>query len=237
MSVVQVKGRTTKIETEFDSLSLSVNSLILTDAEDSNVEEFSLELSVGDGWSDSYSISNRSLWKIDEGITVRGRDSIVVEAREFIRVPHNRYGVVLPTGSLFLSRGILVASAKVEPAFMGKLKLRIFNTTNKSVYLKSGEKLGSVVFFSTESTQRHNVISRAGEISTVPVSRMTKLKKWLSLNRNLWIGWIVSILSSSVVSFVLSYFFYYKPMLEKTSDHSAISTQVAPVKNSEASHK
>ncbi|MDF5995101.1 hypothetical protein P4200_12665 [Pseudomonas aeruginosa] len=69
-----------------------------------------------------------------------------MEAAEEIKVPHNRYGIVLPTGSLFLSRGVLVASAKVEPAFDGKLKLRIFNTTNKNVCLTKGEKLGSVIF-------------------------------------------------------------------------------------------
>lgn len=217
MPVLQIKGRTTISHADFDAASHSSNSLILTNAPDERIEEFSLELSVGEGWSDNYSGNDKNLWRIVDGMTIKGHDSVVVEAAEEIKVPHNRYGVVLPTGSLFLSRGVLVASAKVEPAFDGKLKLRIFNTTNKNVYLTKGEKLGSVIFFSTESTQTQKPIKRGSEISTLPITRLARVKKWFSLNPIIWIGWTLSFLGSSLVSSILLYGIYYKTILEHQS--------------------
>lgn len=168
MSVLQIKGRTTNSQTDFEAFSLSSNSYIYTTAVDANLEEFSIELSLGEGWNDNYSDRDKNLRRIDESITVNRQGSIVVEVQEEIRVPHNRYGIVLPTGSLFLSRGVLIASAKVEPAFCGKLKLRMFNTTKQKIILKKGEKLGSVIFFPTESTKIHDLTFRKSEISAPP---------------------------------------------------------------------
>ncbi|WP_447803660.1 dCTP deaminase domain-containing protein [Pseudomonas serbica] len=228
MTVVKIKDRTTKSHANFDTYSHSSNSFIYTDATEAHIEDFSLEVSVGEGWSDNYSANEKSLWRIDEGITIKRHDSIVVEAAEEIRVPHNRYGLVLPTGSLFLSRGVLVASAKVEPAFLGRLKLRIFNTTNKSVRLRKGEKLGSVIFFSTESTHTHEIINRASEISIRPITIPAKFKKWSSLNMNTLISWILASATGSLATFVVTYFLYYQPMLEFQKNKASHSEQVQP---------
>lgn len=228
MSVSQIKGRTTRSQPDFDTFALSTNSCIFTTAVESNIEEFSIELTLGDGWNDNYSTHDRNLRRIDEGVMLRGHGSIVVEVQEEIRVPHNKYGIVLPTGSLFLSRGILIAPAKVEPAFFGKLKLRMFNTTHQKIFLRKGEKLGSVIFFATESTKVHNVTYRASEISVPPISRFGELKKWVGANKVVWIGWGVSIVSSSLISFFLTYVLYYKPILDANqavSQQSKLSTQ------------
>ena len=231
MSVLQIKGRTTKSHTDFDAASYSSNSLILTDAGDERIEEFSLELSVGEGGSDNYSGNDKNLWRIVDGMTIRGHDSVVVEAAEEIKVPHNRYGIVLPTGSLFLSRGVLVASAKVEPAFDGKLKLRIFNTTNKNVCLTKGEKLGSVIFFSTESTHTQSPIKRGSEISTLPITRRARLKKWFSLNPTIWVGWTLNLIGSSLVSSLIMYAVYYKVVLEHQSQPPQSQQNAQPSPN------
>lgn len=206
MSVLQIKSRTTLCQQEFQKYSLSSNSIIYTDAANENIEEYSIELSLGQGWNDNYSPSDKNLRKIDSGITLRGHESIVVEVEEQIWVPHNRYGVVLPTGSLFLSRGILIASAKVEPAFKGKLKLRMFNTTNQKITINKGSKLGSVIFFATESTKTHNFTYRASEISSPPTRTIKKLKKWLYNNKSIWIGWALNILTSSLTVVIATHF-------------------------------
>jgi deoxycytidine triphosphate deaminase len=228
MSVLQIKGRTTKSHTDFDAASYSSNSLILTNARDDRIEEFSLELSVGEGWSDNYSGNDKNLWRIVDGMTIKGHDSVVVEAAEEIKVPHNRYGIVLPTGSLFLSRGVLVASAKVEPAFDGKLKLRIFNTTNKNVQLTKGEKLGSVIFFSTESTHTQNPIKRGSEISTLPITRRARLKKWFSLNPTIWIGWTLNLIGSSLVSSLILYWNTNRSLLKHNKALSHRRMKLSP---------
>lgn len=151
--------------------------------------------------------------KIGDSITVGGRASIVVEVAEEIRVPYNRYGIVLPTGSLFLTQGLLIASAKVEPAFNGRLKLRLFNTTDKKIKLIKGRKLGSVIFFSTESTIPHDVISRNSNISIPPSTRLALLGKWLAENKIIWIGWLPTIISTWLLA-AMMYVLYYKPALE-----------------------
>ncbi|WP_010205589.1 hypothetical protein [Pseudomonas syringae group genomosp. 3] len=237
MSVLQVKGRTTSKYSEFTAASQSSNSLIYTTALEQHIEAFSLELSVGDGWNENYSENDRSLWGIGDSITLKGHDSIVVEAAQEMSMPHNRYGIVLPTGSLFLSRGVLVASAKVEPAFAGKLKLRIYNTTNRTIKLEKGEKLGSVIFFSTESTQPHTPITRSSEISKKRITPIALLKKWLGVNKIAAIGWMVGMLSSSMLSTAFLYFVYYKPMLDIQHTKPAPAEQSAPPVNNEAKQK
>lgn len=237
MSVLQVKGRTTTSYPEFDTASHSSNSLIFTNASAAQIENISLELSVGEGWSDNYSTNDKNLWRIVDYLTIKGHDSVVVEAAEEIRIPHNRYGIVLPTGSLFLSRGVLVASAKVEPAFDGRLKLRIYNTTNKSIQLTKGEKLVSIIFFSIESTHTQKPISRGSEISTLPLTRVARLRKWFALNTNLWIGWTISLVGSSLFSSGLVYALYYKPMLEMHRSPPAVQEQTMNPSPKESSKK
>lgn len=213
MSILQVKGRTTCSQDDFEKYALSSNSYIFTTAEEHEVEEYSIELKLGHGWNENYSDFDKNLQEIKDCINLRGRASIVVEVLDEIRVPHNKYGIVLPTGSQFLSRGILIASAKVEPSFHGRLKLRLFNTTNQKISINKGEKLGSVIFFSTESTKVHDKIVRTSEISSSKISQWSQLKKWLSTNKNLWIGWVVTVITSSLLAFLLTYLLYYKPML------------------------
>lgn len=217
MSVVQVKGRTTNVQSEFEEFSLSINSLIYTSASEDNIEDFSIDLTVGSGWNDRYSLMDRGLREIEGSIVVGRHGSIVVEVAEEIRIPHNKYGLLIPTGSLFLSKGLMVAPAKVEPSFTGKLKLRIFNTTSDKVVLKKGDKLGSVFFFRTELTKTCPQIYRLSDISAAKETRFDKLKKWFSVNKIIWIGWIISFSTSSIAAVALTYFLYYKPILLKGS--------------------
>lgn len=213
MGVVQIKGRTTNSPENFLRYSSSSSSHVYTTALEKNIENFSIEISLGDGWNENYSDANVGLIKIDDSIIVGGRASIVVEVAEEIRVPYNRYGIVLPTGSLFLTQGLLIASAKVEPAFYGKLKLRLFNTTDKKIKLIKGRKLGSVIFFSTESTIPHDVISRNSNISIPPLTRLALLRKWFAENKITWIGWLPPIISAWLLGATM-FVLYYKPALE-----------------------
>ncbi|MCY1212687.1 dUTPase [compost metagenome] len=225
MSVQQIKGRTTNSQVEFESNSLSHSSLIFTDAPESSLDEFSLELTLGNGWNDSYSDQNRNLIEILNSITIRRNGSIVVEVQEEIRVPHNKYGIVLPTGSMFLSKGVLIAPAKVEPSFVGKLKLRLFNTTSDRIVINKGTKLASIVFFQTESTKEQEHIYRKSEISLRKASKSADLKRWFSANKPTWIGWIISLLGSSGMALIFTYFLWYKPMLEHTKKEKEPITQ------------
>lgn len=226
MAVLKVKGRTTRSQQSFEACSQSSSSYIYTDAADSRVEEFSIELSLGEGWNDNYSNSNKTMRKIHDNITIQRHGSIVVEVSEEIRVPYNKYGILMPTGSLFLTRGVMVAPAKVEPAFSGKLKLRLFNTTSEKISLVKGDKLASIVFFATDSTVLRAPIYRVSEISEVPIRRWVLLLKWFAQNKITWIGWILSLLSSSIVAVGITYALYYKPMLELQNSTKSSNSEI-----------
>lgn len=152
MSVLNIKRRFTKNKEIFTANTLSRDSYLYLDGNESNVSEFSLDLSLGDGWNENYSDSDNRIIEVDGKVVLKPNSSIVVEVSQNITVPNNMYGLIVSTGSLFLTRGVLVTSAKVEPAFSGNLKLRLVNTTKVKVEIFKDEKLASVIFFPTEIT-------------------------------------------------------------------------------------
>jgi len=210
MSVKIVDGRTTSEEQIFYKSETSPNSLIFTDADSKNIEKFSLEVSLGEGWNENYSPFSNNLYKIINEITVRPRGSIVVQVKESIKVPFNRYGILLPTGSMFQTKGIMVAPAKVEPAFEGKLKLRLFNTTNSSVKINIGEKLASIVFFDTELTERRNKITRSEQLSEKKIPWHKARIQWLQSNKALWVSGSISA-SAALLVCLFNYILVARP--------------------------
>lgn len=236
MSVLQVKGKTTQSQESFDHFNLSSDSLLFTNAKDSCIENYSLEITLGEGWNENYSEDNKRLIKIDDQIRIARHGSIVVESFEEIRMPHNKYGIVLPTGSMFLSNGILIAPAKVEPSFHGRLKLRLFNTTGRSISIKKETKLASVIFFPTENTSIHTVTYRKSEISEPRPSRLRDFGKWIEQNRVAWIASLTSAVIVATLTFSLNYFLYYKPMLEKQT-HGSPSPQILQTPGTKTNQK
>lgn len=224
MSVVKVKGCTTASPEIYQKYISSDKSLIFLNTAEDRTEDFSIELSLGEGWNDNYSDADVGLRRINKEVVLGRRGSIVVEVAEEISVPYNKYGLVLPTGSLFLTHGVLAPTAKVEPAFNGTLKIRLFNTTNNKVVLKKGCKLGSVIFFDTDCTVPQAKKTRRSDISAVPSSRLSILRSWMAANKVVWIGWLITTLSAWLLSFV-TYVVYYGPSLSKNSPGSEIHTK------------
>lgn len=210
MSVKLVNGRTTADEIIFQKLATSPNSLLFADADNKNLEKFSLEVSLGEGWNENYSPSSNNLFRIVDEIKLRPHGSIVVQVKESIKVPFNRYGILLPTGSMFQSKGIMVAPAKVEPAFEGKLKLRLFNTTNTPVTIKIGEKLASIIFLDTESTERQNKITRTEQLSEKKIPWYQIGIQWTRSNKSLWVSGTISG-TATVLVCLFNYFLVARP--------------------------
>lgn len=223
MPIIHLARRTTGSEVDFsDNKSSQASLLYLKNI--GQVDRFSMDLTVGDAWAKNYSSAEKQFVRIDsEGIHLGRHDSIVVEVAEDMRVPNNMYGLLIPTGSIFLARGILIASAKIEPGFSGKLKLRLFNTTSEKHVLKQGAKLGSALFFATETTVPHPTITRDMQISDRKVSRRSRLWQWLKTNPQIWISWLVSLGGGSLTALLVSAY-----MLSGIRQGSAVS---APAQN------
>lgn len=218
MSVVHINARTTRDQKSFEENSTSDKSLLWI-SENANAENFSIDLTVGDQWSEKYGPKSNEMHKIsDEGMRILRHGSVVVTAAENIRVPHNMYGVLVPTGSLFLDKGILIAPAKVEPSFTGYLKLRMFNTTAFKHTLKKGDKLGSIIFFSTETTQFQNTVTKDSVLISKPEPLTERALQWLNRNIYQLVTWIVSLFGGSMMAALLVHFVLqpYFPTTPKT---------------------
>ena len=104
MSVIAAHSRVTERYADFDKFRFSDNSLLLTDAR--TVEEFSIELTLGDYWDSNTSRDAATMYPIEgDQITIPARGNVVVEVAERISLPGNMYGIVIPTGSILLVAG------------------------------------------------------------------------------------------------------------------------------------
>jgi len=200
MSLIHIKDRKTTSEFEFNEQKSSQASLLLVN-EEAKFDSFSLELTVGTAWAKVFSKIQKSLIQIDSnGIRIGRHDSIVIEVAEEIHVPNNMYGILVPTGSLFLGLGILIAPAKIEPGYSGKLTLRLFNTTSEKYILKAGHKLGSAIFFPTDTTLEHATIKRERGANTPTYGRLKRSWQWLKSNPHSWVNPLLGLIGSSTVA-------------------------------------
>jgi deoxycytidine triphosphate deaminase len=193
VAVIYIRDRVTADEQEFDANASSDRSLLLLENAN-HTESFSVELTVGLGWSENYSALNNHMHAIEEQqrVDLLRNSSIVVEVAEEIRVPHNMYGIVVPTGSLFLDKGVIIAAAKVEPSFIGKLKLRLVNTTPRTVSLAHRDKLASIIFFSTEVTKHQPTVEKRANRDKKPPTFVEQSIKWLRTHYIQLITWLIT---------------------------------------------
>lgn len=237
MSVIHVKKRSTKDYKIFNESSSSDKSLLwLSDKAD--VESFSIDLTVGQEWSEKYGPESNAMHEITEaGIQILRHGSVVVAAAEEIRVPYNMYGILVPTGSLFLDKGVLIAPAKVEPAFQGNLKLRLFNTTGIKHRLKKGDKLGSVVFFSTETTQFQEPITKKSILVAEPVPIRRRMLGWVRAYGGSIAKYLFLLCSGSVGAALLLHFVLqpYFPNNSTSAASAASAASATPSTGSPAS--
>lgn len=205
MAVIHIRGRVTADERKFNENAFSDKSLLLLDRPQAP-ENFSVELTVGEGWSEKYSQTNNHMHRVspDEKIEIRRHGSIVVEVGEQIRVPHNMYGVVVPTGSLFLDRGVIIAAAKVEPSFEGRLKLRLVNTTDRKVLLSAGDKVASIIFFATEITKHQPTVEKRAYRDSKPPGWGRMAMSWLRTNHVQIVTWLVTAAFGAVSALMLA---------------------------------
>ena len=197
MSVVHVKSRSTSDEQKYFANSFSDQSLIWASSVN-DIESFSIEFYLGNKWSENYGPTGFQMLKIDseDGLVLEGHGSIVVDVDPEIKMPHNIYGVIVPTGSLFLDKGILIAPAKIEPSFRGRLKLRLFNTTAYKHTLRTGDKLASAIFYGTETTSYQEEVVKQDPVTTTK-KKFSWAKFW-GKHHNLIVTSIATILASVI---------------------------------------
>lgn len=237
MSILYLPGRTTTIEKEYREQQVADASKILVD-DSANVESFSIELTVGTNWSESYGKTNAMVEIESAGIDLASGRSVVIEVAERIGIPFNMYGLVIPTGSLFLDQGIIIAAAKIEPAFQGKLKLRLVNSSGERRKVVIGQKVASAIFFATDHTMFHADVTKR-PVTVVPsVPTYRRFIRWISVNRLAVIGWVVTFFASSVMTLILTYFIFgvRPPMTPSPSPRPHLNPPSEPAATSKGTH-
>lgn len=187
MSVQRLAGRTTSSEEDFKKFSLSPESLLfLNGSEPVHTDYYSIDLTVGSGWSTSYSERSKNLYSLDGEISISSGKSLVIELDEQIWIPHNRYGLIVPTGEIGLTHGLLFAPTKVEPNFKGRLKVRLFNTGVDKVPLVRGQRMASLLLFSTDEMVHQPEVQRPTEVSKLPLALPRRVIRKITATPVIW---------------------------------------------------
>lgn len=138
-----------------------------------------LTLTVGNCWYDQVRYI-----EIDpkRGIKVRPHTGVVIETNEEIALPLNIYGLIFGAGSN-IYKGIFISGGKIDPGFNGKLRIGYYNTSNESINLKTGDKLGYAIFLSSESDQGTRSKRLGVQAPVLPALKWNKrLSRWLKRN-------------------------------------------------------
>lgn len=160
MAVVSLKNRLTNNITDFESYKKSNESLIFSDSINSP-DNFSIDFTIGERWAEYAAFNSTPVfYNVNNYVEIKPKDSIIVVTKEKILIPYNIYGIIMPTGSLFINYGIFCNTAKIEPGYADKLFLLLYNSTNSIQKLNIGDKIASAIFFNTDLTIDAKEINR-----------------------------------------------------------------------------
>ena len=118
--------------------------LIIRDGDAGSISNASYDLSLGD----EYFYAGKIITMDDAHpfIAIEPYDYVIASCREFISMPRDVSGRFDISVNLFFQGIILSNSTQVDPGFRGKLFCLLFNTSNKTVYLKRGEHFTTIEF-------------------------------------------------------------------------------------------
>jgi deoxycytidine triphosphate deaminase len=204
MALIAIKDQIADDPEKFEKFKKSDSSVIYTTA--LKIEEFSIELSVGDRWAEELSKEAPQMYSIEnEAIEIKPKSSIIIQTLEFLCVPNNMYGLIMPTGSLLLQQGIFIANTKIEPSFNGKFEILLYNSSNCKRVIKKGQFVASAIFFRTEKTTNLPPITK----DNPPIKKHKKLYQKIYSSIKADPKFVILIISTILTSSLAAAFFSY----------------------------
>ncbi len=150
MSVIDLTRRLTHSYEDYTRCTKSSDSLVFVDTEVRlDDAPASFDFTVGDGWFNC--TDNRYYAIPEDGLSLRPRESVVIETRQVVGVPLNAFGLVTGKGK-FIFQGVLVSSGKIDPGFCDKLRIGLYNGGHEVVTIRKGEAFCTCCFFELESS-------------------------------------------------------------------------------------
>lgn len=135
-------------------------------------EKVSVDLSVGV----LYQRSGDTDWlEIKKSVVLQPSSCVIIETQESISMPNNIFGMLSTKGSIG-GKGIITANTKLDPLFVGKLRIPVFNVSGRKVELQIGQSFCSMSFWRTEAPI-------VGSETRTAIKTQAKTEGWL---RDFW---------------------------------------------------
>lgn len=234
MALIFIKDRFTRNQSAFKECKKSDYSLLLTTANE--IEEFSIELSIGDRWAEKLSADKPTMYEVEgKEITISPRSSIIVQTTESLCVPNNMFGMVMPTGRILLERGIFIANTKIEPTFSGKLNILLYNSSSIKRTLKQGDIIASAIFIRTEKTTDGKLITKEEPPIKKPKRWYQNFASFIRSDPKFIITLLTSILTSSLAATLFTYIIMQSPDSSKTAHKAKINIETQIIQDSQKS--
>lgn len=195
MAVIDLSTRITKDWEKFQQSKSSSDSYIYISPDSYKLDDgpASVDFMVGDTWF--LQNSNQQYMITDSGIALTPHQSILIETKEEIALPDNAFGLVTGKG-LRIFRGTFISTGKIDPGFIGKLKIGIYNGSDKEIQLKKGVPLCTCVFFEMETNLPLPKKKKTdnSDRKPKPIGKKEQTKLWIKENYK-FVSTILSIIA------------------------------------------
>lgn len=228
MAVISMKNRSTENRGLYEKFKKSDTSLVYADAK--AIEDFSVELTIGNSWAEVIDKDNPDMFSFDGGKAfLKPNSSAVIEVAEDISIPYNMYGIIVPTGSSFLQKGIIIGAGKIEPSYSGKLKILLYNTSKSKRELIPGTKFASAIFIRTDRTISSQLPMSPGNANIKAKTRAEKIKSFILSDQKYYITEILLFLT--LVATGLSLLLNASPVVQEVPNDQSIEVQQKEKRN------
>ena len=142
--LLELRGKSSFLS-EYDIRLMTKCGMLVENYNENNIKGASYDLSLGDDYyyaGDIISLDNKN-----PILTIEPYDYAIVSCREVINLPKDVVAHFGLTVGLFCQGLILSNGQQVDPGFRGTLFCLLFNTSNKTVTIKKGEKYSTIDFF------------------------------------------------------------------------------------------
>lgn len=150
MSILDLQRRVTQEWKIFEDNKRSPDSFVYVEGAVvlPNDCKVALDLAVGEQW---YDHQRKSFWTIPvNGLKVSARTSVIIETSQKFTIPYNVFGLVTGKGKLIYQE-VIISPGKIDPGFMGRLRIGLYNASQQTITLKVGDLFCSCCFFNLES--------------------------------------------------------------------------------------
>lgn len=166
---------------------------------DTSVDEFIVyDLRVGRTYQEP---GDANTYEMPKAYTIKPGRCILVTTEETLNVPENVFGQICSKGSL-TSLGLFVGNTKIDPLFVGQLKISVFNASDRPIEIKPKQKFCSIFFQTIEHTVPVNTIRHAPGMS---IQKRNSIKDFFHVYKAEIITAIITIILSGVTAYAATY--------------------------------